>query len=204
MKFNFNRKINIIEFFYLVNILNILVFIQGVKVHNYNHNHNHKYKYRNDTSNLNNTIEATPIQIDTPNSNDNNTDSENNTRILTTTSTKTTTKVSIATTTSDQCEKVAAIYGCYCDEACKEYDDCCDNENYNNENAYKTNKTYDNQEELPKVLLIKTPHKLPHKKTGSCCDKNNPPVNCLCDSVCLRTNDCCPDFNKCNSNENDD
>jgi hypothetical protein len=91
-----------------------------------------------------------------------------------------------------QCEKLSMIFGCYCDLACLNYNDCC--EMYSEECKYY----FDQLGKDSFVLPTLQSQIVARDSKGSCCNSNQPPVNCFCDSRCEYAGDCCLDYKKCN------
>ena len=86
-----------------------------------------------------------------------------------------------------ECEKLASVFGCYCDDGCNVNKDCCSVDN-------KICAKYFNNEENEHMSLYN--NKTANMIFGSCC-KEVLPLDCFCDPKCFKLNDCCKDFGKC-------
>jgi len=88
--------------------------------------------------------------------------------------------------------------GCYCDNLCTEYGDCCSNynEECGNDGGEPEPSSDDGGEPEPTS---------PPPSEGGCagfCGGSNPNEGCYCDDLCAEYGDCCSNFNEeCNGSE---
>ena len=91
-----------------------------------------------------------------------------------------------------ECERLSKLYGCFCDNSCDIYDDCC-TIYYKDCNKFEYLVEKPNQLG-PSNLKLVNKTSIIIKQKGSCCGPTEP-KDCYCDSRCKDFDDCCSDYN---------